>query len=418
MKITITLFILYFSLSSYSQSFYDVKSVEDIHLYFYEGDWNAKLNQLKKGNSKERILAKLVYKDQTIDSVGIRYKGNSSYSSYHNKNPFNIKLNYTQKAANIQGYKKLKLSNIFRDPSAIREVLAYQILNNHVSSSKANFINLYINDTLVGLYNNVEPVDKAFLERQFGSNKNTFYKCENSNPNLPQNCKTHVAGGLTLGFTTDSACYVNEYELKSEKGWTDLLDLMYALWYNSDSTSQYYQSIEAHIDVDQVMWMLAFNNLFVNLDSYSWSGRNYYLYQNSEEVFQIIPWDFNQCFGSFSHFYDSKNLAQFPLYMSIEEPTKPLISKLLNNEKYKSLYLKHYRTLIDEYLISGKLEQMAKDLQKTIEASIENDPWFYYAYSAYKESLYSSTKGSVPGILELMEKRLQYLKQYPELKLD
>lgn len=418
MKTATTLFILCFSLLSFSQGLYDIETVEDVKIYFYEKPWNAHLKKLKKEQSKERILAKLVYKDQTIDSVGIRYKGNSSYSSYHKKNPFNIKLNYTQKASNIQGYKKLKLSNIFRDPSGIREVLAYQILNDHLPTAKANFVNLYINDTLLGLYTNVEPIDKAFLERQFGSNNHAFYKCENSSHAMPDSCSTNVTGGLTLGFTTDSACYVNEYELKSESGWTDLRALMYALWYNSDSTSQYYQSIEAHINIDQVMWMLAFNNLFVNLDSYNWSGRNYYLYQNTEGVFQIIPWDFNQCFGSFSHFYDAKNLSNFPLYMSMDKPNKPLISKLLNNEKYKSLYVKHYRTLIDEYLISGKLEQMAKDLQKTIEASIENDPWFYYAYSAYKESLYSTTKGSVPGILELMQNRIKFLKSYPELELD
>lgn len=327
MKIITTLLILCFSLLSYSQSFYDVKTVEDIRLYFYEDNWNLKLQQLKKEGSKDRILAKLHYKNQTLDSVGVRFKGNSSYSSYHKKNPFNIKLNYTQKGANIQGYKKLKLSNIFRDPSAIREVLAYQILNEHLPTSKANFVNLYINDTLIGLYTNVEPVDKAFLERQFGSNNHTFYKCENSSHTLPGSSRPNVAGGLTLGFTTDSANYVNEYELKSESGWTDLLALMYALWYNSDSTTEYYQSIEAHIDVDQVMWMLAFNNLFVNLDSYNWSGRNYYLYKRNNGLFQVIPWDFNQCFGSFYHFYDAKNLDKFPLYMSMEEPTKPLIYK-------------------------------------------------------------------------------------------
>ena len=86
MKIKNTLFLLCISLLSYSQSFYDVKTVEDIRLYFYEDNWNLKLQQLKNVGSKERLLAKLIYKNQTIDSVGVRFKGNSSYSKYHKKN--------------------------------------------------------------------------------------------------------------------------------------------------------------------------------------------------------------------------------------------------------------------------------------------------------------------------------------------
>lgn len=61
---------------------------------------------------------------------------------------------------------------------------------------------------------------------------------------------------------------------------------------------------------------------------------------------------------------------------------------------------------------------MAKNLQETIDSSINKDPWFYYAYSSYKDALDSTTTGNVPGILELMEKRLQFLKRYPELELD
>ena len=51
---------------------------------------------------------------------------------------------------------------------------------------------------------------------------------------------------------------------------------MTSLWYNSDTSSKYYNTIEEKLNIDNAIWMLAFNNLFVNLDSYNWSGRNYY----------------------------------------------------------------------------------------------------------------------------------------------
>ena len=43
-------------------------------------------------------------------------------------------------------------------------------------SPQANFINVIINDTLWGLYTNVEAINKDFLVKHFNSKYNTFVK--------------------------------------------------------------------------------------------------------------------------------------------------------------------------------------------------------------------------------------------------
>src|SRR5678815_4800594 len=54
------------------------------------------------------------------------------------------------------------------------------------------------------------------------------------------------------------------------------------------------------MDMDRVIWMLAFNNVLVNLDSYSGVFcQNHYLYKDSYGYFNPIIWDLNMCFGGF-----------------------------------------------------------------------------------------------------------------------
>ena len=58
--------------------------------------------------------------------------------------------------------------------------------------------------------------------------------------------------------------------------------------------------ISESIDVDRVLWMLAFNSVMVNLDSYSGVfAQNYYLYRDTSGRFNQIVWDLNMCFGGF-----------------------------------------------------------------------------------------------------------------------
>ena len=67
-----------------------------------------------------------------------------------------IKLDYIKGAQNYEGIDKIKLSNVIQDPSFVREVLSYEIARKYMPAGEANYTNLFINDTLIGLYTNVE----------------------------------------------------------------------------------------------------------------------------------------------------------------------------------------------------------------------------------------------------------------------
>lgn len=413
-KIIFTFFIL-ISFLSHSQNLYDIDSVRCLKIYTYDINWIEILKRNKINNSSNRILVKLKIADITIDSVGMKFKGNSSFNTFFMKNSLNIKIDYINKNNNLWGYKTLKLSNIFRDPSAIREVLAYKIIGKYIPSPKANFVEVYINDELYGLYSNIQAVDKDFLKQNYSYKNSAFFKCEYSNKknNINNQCNTNIYDGLTISFTTDSICYENHYELKSKSGWNELIRLMLILWYNNDDKSEYFNKLPEILDIDRVIWMLAFNNLFVNLDSYTWSGRNYYIASDTKGIFHPIMWDLNMCFGGFSHFYSYTLLPEFPVFANIDNIYRPLISKILLVQEYRKKYIEYYKELINNELINNKFEEEAKRLQNLIKPYIERDPYFYYNKIQFKNSLNNRIE-DIPGIVDLMKKRLFYLKKQNE----
>lgn len=417
LKILGLLILISNSLNICSQNFYDIDSIRNIYIYFNDKNWESQLHEIKRDGNNKRILAKIVFNQSTYDSVGIKFKGNSSYNILHKKNPLNIKIDYKINNQMLMGVTDIKLSNIFRDPSGIREVLAYQVLGKYMHAPRANFIQVFINDSLYGLYSNIEDVDKVFLMKHFKEKKGAFFKCENTSFNLPNNCNIPVADGLTLGFTSDTSCYQNQYEKKSKQGWSELLKLMTSIWYVNDSLKKDIIPLDKILEIEETMTMLAFNNLFVNLDSYTWSGRNYYMYQDSNKLFHPIMWDLNQCFGGFSHFYNPQFLYQFPLFANQDNIYRPLLSKLLWINKYKKTYITKYRNFIKNELETNNFQNIAMELHNKIKPFIKNDPYFYYSYNDFLQSLNSTYQNEIPGIIELMNARISYLKQYYENEL-
>ena len=150
------------------EEFYSGDSVHEIRIYFEESNWDAILDSLYVLGDEQRMLGRITIDGYAYDSVGIRYKGFSSVSVNRTKNPFNIKLDYTISGQNHQGFDKVKLSNVIQDPSFVREVLSYEIARKYLPSPRANFANVYVNDTLFGLYTNVEAINKDFISHHSG----------------------------------------------------------------------------------------------------------------------------------------------------------------------------------------------------------------------------------------------------------
>ena len=397
-----------------AQTFYNTSAIQKIEVQFAQSNWDYMLDTAKLGK-EGYLMAQWVKVNGTYyDSVGVKYKGNSSYDSTYGKNPIHIELN-TYKNQSYQGYKDIKLSNGYADPSLVREVLAYDILKNYMHCPQANFAQVYINGKYMGVYSNAENIDKKFVSDHFYSSNNTFIKC-----NPIGVATTNTKSNLRYITGADSSGYLNFYEMKSNYGWNQLKDLC-------DSVTNNANSIPNVMDLDRAIWMLAFNNVIVNLDSYSGAfAQNYYLYKDNTGHFNPVLWDLNMSFAGFPHlgFSNSSmaslsitNLQQLPTNIHSTDQYWPLIKNIMSNAQFKRMYIAHMKTILNEMITSGVYSAKANAFQAIIDTAVQSDNNKFFTYTQFQNAMNTNVSVgsySVPGISTLMNARASYLNSTSE----
>ena len=411
----LTLLFLFIGSVSFGQALYDLNTIQTIEITFAQSNWDALLDAAEP--SDEYISAQSVAINGTVfPNVGAKYKGNSSYNASQVKNPWHLELD-TYEDQNYQGYTDIKLNNVIFDPSFIREALAYKILGNYMDVPLANYAKVYVNGTYLGLYTNVESISKKFVDSRFGSKTNAFFNCSPPGGASPQS--TNLPNLTYLG--TNSTSYTTAYEMKSDAGWDDLIALTSTL---STTNTANTANLEAVLDVDRALWMLAFDNIFVNLDSYIGQFKqNYYLYKSDNGQFNSIVWDLNMCFGVFGSTGSSTGgpgggslsttqKKQLSHTLHSTESAWPLVQKLLAVPTYKKRYIAHLKTILTEVVASGSYLTDAQALQSLIQASVTSDINKFSYQSNIANNLTNDVSvgnNTAPGLSNLMSGRNTYL---------
>ena len=397
-------------LQLHAQDFYDTNTIQTIKITFTQSNWDQLLDAAYSSTGDYIMAESVEINGQLFDSVGVKYKGNSTYQANQAKNPFHIELD-TYKDQDYEGYTDIKLSNGAKDPSFLREVLSYKILRQYMDAPLSNYANVYVNGTLIGLYSNSEAISKKFVNSRFGSKTNTFIKC-----NPPDGAGPGTNDLPNLSYNgQDSSNYYSAYEMKSDDGWQELINLCDTLTNNTDV-------IEKILDVDRVLWMLAFDNVLVNLDSYIGGfAQNYYLYRDDNYRFIPIVWDLNESFGQFSMtgtgpLNSTSQKIQMDHLLNLNDNNYPLVQKLLNIPLYQRMYLAHYKTMLLENFDNDSYHTSALQLQALIDSSVQADPNNFFTYNNFLSNLTTDVNSgggpgssTSPGITNLMENRTNYL---------
>lgn len=376
-----------------AQSLYDSTAIQRIDIFFSASNWDYMLDTAKAGSEGYIMADSVAINGVLFDSVGVKYKGNSTYQANQTKNPWHIELD-TYKKQDYQGYKDIKLSNVKNDPSFLREVLSYEIARKYMEAPQSNYAVVYVNGSQIGLYSNSEAISKTFVGKYLFSKTQTFIKC-----NPPAGAgpgSTDYPNLVYLG--NDSADYYASYELKSDAGWLELIHL-------TDTLKNHTSQIETMLNVDQTLWMHAFNNALVNLDSYSGAfAQNYYLYRMDNGQFYPIIWDLNESIGRFSmtgtsNLSSTTTKAQMTHLLHSSDTNWPLIQELLSVPLYKRMYLAHLKTIVSENLSNGQYYIDAQFYHNLIDSAVNADPNNLSTYTQFSTNLTSdvTTSGGGPG---------------------
>ena len=429
----VLLILLYLPMISFGQSlynpqqlydspagFFDEDSIRDIYLEFYDPNYHSYLVNAWYYNPDERIPATLTLNGTVYDSVGVRYKGNSTFclpnDNSNSKVPYNIDFNYFIDSQKVLGYNKMKLANAWMDPTFVKDITASNIYRNYLPSGEANLVKLHVQGNYLGLYVNTESINKQFTKKHFDEKSGPLFKCDN----IDRFCDTANAPAsyppslIYLG--NDSTLYYNSYDMKSDNGWEQLVNLIKVLDLD-------FQNIDSVLNVDRTLWAFAVNSVISNLDTYNgYYIHNYYLYQTKDGLFQMIPWDLDNSFSGaimgFDYFNQS-NIYEYDPYHYGAPGDRPLAEKLLNDPFYRKQYTAHMRTIINEALDTAVIRNQINQLQSLAHNAADSDQWKGFSMAQYYSNVESAlwTSWGFGGIMSTIDARKQYLLSHPEIAL-
>jgi hypothetical protein len=392
------------SFSSFSQDVFDV-GIRNIEIFFSEPNWDDSLDIYYANGLGERLKADSILIDGIADqNVGIKYKGNSSYNVNNTKNPMNIKLDYINNGQSIDGYNVLKLSNGFRDPSFVREVLSYEMAREYMPSPKAAYAKVTVNGTLIGLYTCVQTIDDDFTNENFYERKGPLFKVENTGISVP-GCMGQLG---ILEYYSDTNCYQRAYEMESTNDWTALGNFL-------DTLNNHFTEVENVMDIDRTLWMMAFENLTVSLDGPINSiPHNFYLFKDNNGRFSPLLWDMNMAFGTFTNGLTSpvqtSDLQELDIFHNSTDASNKLTTQVFSSDRYKRMYVAHMRTILNEQFANNNYSTRASALQQLIDTDVSTDPNTFYSYTEFTSNINSSVGvNPIIGITELMNARITHL---------
>lgn len=380
---------------------------------FYYDNWEDSLIYYFEVNDEAYIPALITFNDSLVlDSVGVRYKGNSSYtlSGSSPKKPFKFKFDHFKTGQTLYGVERLNFSNGLKDPAYMREKIGYYIARQYMPAPRTAYCNLYIDGELIGFYVQVEQIDKDFLGRYFDNNDGNLFKAGNY--------------GATMEYKgPEQADYEGDYELKTNEylnDWSKLIEFIDKL--NNTPSEEFVSVIGNYIDIDNCLRLLAFNMALSNFDSYTGSGRNYYLYDNpTTGKFNIIPWDMNESFGVYTNNW---NVFTQSITTASNMTQRPLIERMLENDSLRIVYMYYIAEMKDSFASCDSISAYIEETTPLIDPYIQTDPNKFYSYQNFLDNIENNVSVGmgilIPGLKSFIQTRsdnlslqLQTVRVYP-----
>lgn len=407
------------ALSDKAAAFFDDTKVHEIRLYFDSPNWYQTLLQAHSSNPADPYFpAKLVSGDTTLEKIGVRFKGNSSFRRNGIKKPFKLDFNEFDDSVRFFGLKKLNLHNFDLSPDFMREKLFQDFAGLYVAALRCTYVRLYVNDQFYGLYLGVEQPDKTMMQSRYGSDEDgNLYEAEEA---MGGTRRTNL-----VWQGEDPGPYQASYILKTNETKNDysgLIEFINVL--NNVPASALREQLEPLADVRNLLSALAVNNLLVNMDSYIGVGAEYYLYDRmSDGRFVYIQWDTNESFGTTGdgtpRIADPARMSAFWLPSGSGNVTsanaRPLMEKLWAVPEYRRMYLRLLARMLRDGFNPDAMAVRIEQLANLIRDHVYEDPNKAYSAAQFETALNSRVSSgnlTLFGVNEFVKARFDYMRPW------
>lgn len=331
------------------------------------------------------IPAQVIVDGATLESVGIQFKGNSSYYNYPgNKKPFTLSFDEYVSGQNLDNLKSLNLNNCYQDPTFMREKMFLDFANSKgLYAPRANYAKLYINNQYWGLYLMCERIKKKFLTGRFGNFNGNLFKGDRG-----------TTACANLEYHGVMSSYYNCYELTNNEtinDWSDLVNLTAQI--NNSSDAAFNTAVSSVLNTQSFIGAWAAYNLLCNFDSYPYRyTHNYYTYHNTAtNKFEWIIWDVSTAFGLDIPGTISSIENQSVLYITPDVNDRPLVKRMLENPAFRNTYLQTICSYANNDFLPSLLNARIDALKSRIQNDVYSDNLKMYSNANFDDNINNNT---------------------------
>ena len=295
-----------------------------------------------------------------VDDIGLKQKGNISASHANNKMPFKVKTNKYVNGQEYDGIREFTLNNSFQDPSMMREKMTFDIASDMgFYSLRTAYAKVYMDNNYWGVYTIVEGKDEMY-KHVFGNKDGDAVESTDFGNMCYYGTNRSDYQHPAVG---DRYIVDNGDETST---WNRLIPMLDAA--NNTPNANYINTVSTAFNITDFARYQALNVYLLNFDSYiGFIGNQVYFYDETPDLWQVIPWDFNASFG----LWNTTNYgpASYPILPS--PITNGCVASFIStNTTLKDIYLQTMCEFItyngDTANINSTIDQWKAQIQSAV----------------------------------------------------
>jgi len=367
---------------------FDLRQILTFNITMDPGDWDMLVADCPGGQCIPDANCEHQYWQATLTCgdlgpmlVAIRRKNGFAEPNETNPQKVSLKIDVNRYSPGqlFAGKKKLSLEN-GGDMALVAEGLSwniYQRASNYFVSGRSAWCKVYVNGDYKGLYSNVEQIDKIYLLDHIGDHDGFLYEHHEYCGEVQRTREVETSPFRFNWYPFDHPADIAE-TIPPPGDW-----LEQAQW---------------RVNIPAVLALAAAGNFIANTDAAIMKGTNFSYYDLSTDPnsndpnFQLprwyFPWDLDTTIRNSGTYMDILNPAGadgaghiwWGLIREIDESGTPF-----GYPTHQADYLETYNTLLNGPFDLASLISMVNDIELTIGAEVDADPYTQLGVTAAEE---------------------------------
>ncbi|PYI83082.1 MAG: hypothetical protein DME26_15770, partial [Verrucomicrobia bacterium] len=348
------------------------------HLWITQATLNRWATREK--NSNEPLDATFAYGNyRVVYNIGALYSGSPWHTPGYSSptgNMCDYVLNFPSddRLLGAEDFVMASVGNLGSDDTGQREQTSFWIgYQLGTPYNYRRFVRMYVNGLQRGtIFEDSQQPSADVVKEWFADNPGgdlhkieDWFEFDTTGDNKLFNVDATLQNFTTTGGTKKMARYRWNWRKRavsdSANGYTNLFALVDAV--NASGSAAYTAQVEALVDVDEWVRIIAMEHIVGNWDSYGFSrGKNMYAYKPVNDRWRLFPWDIDFTLG----LGDPATAAILPTEIGVNDS---VISRFLQHPPFFRTYLRALQDAVNGPLLSTRVNPLLESKYNSLVAN-------------------------------------------------